>query len=58
MDEGGYGLVTLIKHTIPSEAAGQVHLEDGTETYPDLDQQQAATITQPIQSGRGSGHHY
>ena len=32
MDEGGHGLVTLIKHTIPSEAADQVHLGDGTET--------------------------
>ena len=32
MDEGGHGLVTLIKHTIPSEAAEQVHLGDGTET--------------------------
>ena len=32
MDEGGHGLVTLIKHTVPSEAADQVHLGDGTET--------------------------
>ena len=32
MDEGGHGLVTLIKHTIPSEAADQVHLGEGTET--------------------------
>ena len=32
MAEGGHGLVTLIKHTIPSEAADQVHLGDGTET--------------------------
>ena len=30
MDEGGHGLVTFIKHTIPSEAAEQV--QDGTET--------------------------
>ena len=30
MDEGGHGLVTLIKHTIPSEEAEQVHLGDGT----------------------------
>ena len=32
MDEGGHGLVTLIKHTIPSEATDQVHLRVGTET--------------------------
>ena len=32
MDEGGHGLVTLVKHTIPSEAADQVDLGDGTET--------------------------
>ena len=32
MDEGGHGLVTLVKHTIPSEAAEQVDLGDGTET--------------------------
>ena len=25
MDDGGHGMVTLIKHTIPSEAAEQVH---------------------------------
>ena len=32
MDEGGYGMVTLIKHTIPSEEAVHIHLEDGTGT--------------------------
>ena len=32
MDEGGHGMVTLIKHTIPSEEADQIHLGDGTET--------------------------
>ena len=32
MDEGGHDLVTLVKHTIPSEAADQVDLGDGTET--------------------------
>ena len=32
MDEGGHGLLTLVKHTIPSEAADQVDLGDGTET--------------------------
>ena len=32
MDEGGHGLVTLIRHTIPSKEADQVHLGDGTET--------------------------
>ena len=32
MDEGGHGLVTLIRHTIPSEAAEQVHLGHGTDT--------------------------
>ena len=32
MDEGGHGMITLIKHTIPSDAAEQVHLGDGTET--------------------------
>ena len=32
MDECGHGLVTLIKYTIPSEAAERVHLGDGTET--------------------------
>ena len=59
MDEGGHGLVTLVKHTIPSEAAGPSRLRRWHRDliYPDLDQQQAATTTQPIQSGRGSGHH-
>ena len=32
MDEGGHGMVTMIKHTIPSEEAEQLHLGDGTET--------------------------
>ena len=32
MDEGGHGIVTMIKHTIPSDAAEQIHLGDGTET--------------------------
>ena len=32
MDEGGHGMVTLVKHTIPSEEADQIHLGDGTET--------------------------
>ena len=32
MDEGGHGMVTMIKHTIPSEEVEQRHLEDGTET--------------------------
>ena len=32
MDEGGHGMVTMIKHTIPSEEAEQIHLGDGTET--------------------------
>ena len=32
MDEGRHGMVTLIKHTIPSEEAEQIHLGDGTET--------------------------
>ena len=32
MDEGGHGMVTMIKHTIPSEEAAQIHLGDGTET--------------------------
>ena len=31
-DEGGHGMVTMIKHTIPSEEAEQIHLGDGTET--------------------------
>ena len=26
MDEGGHGMVTMIKHTIPSEDAEQIHL--------------------------------
>ena len=33
MDNGGHGMVTMIKHTIPSEEAKQIHLGDGTETY-------------------------
>ena len=32
MDEDGHGMVTIIKHTIPSEEAEQIHLRDGTET--------------------------
>ena len=32
MDEGGHGMVTMIKHTIPSEEAEQIHLRYGTET--------------------------
>ena len=32
MDEGGHGMVTMIKHTIPSEEAEQIYLGDGTET--------------------------
>ena len=32
MDEGGHGMVTMIKHTMPSEEAEQIHLGDGTET--------------------------
>ena len=32
MDKGGHGMVTMIKHTIPSEEVEQIHLGDGTET--------------------------
>ena len=32
MDEGGHGMVTMIKHTIPSEEAEQIHFGDCTET--------------------------
>ena len=32
MEEGGHGMVTMIKHTIPSDEADQIHLVDGTET--------------------------
>ena len=32
MDEEGHGMVTMIKHTIPSEEAEQIQLGDGTET--------------------------
>ena len=32
MDEVGHGMVPMIKHTIPSEEAAQIHLGDGTET--------------------------
>ena len=32
MEEGGHGMVTLIKHPIPSEEADQIHIGDGTET--------------------------
>ena len=32
MDEGGHGIVTVIKHIIPSEESEQIHLGDGTET--------------------------
>ena len=28
MDEGGHGMLTMIKHTIPSEEAEQIHLGD------------------------------
>ena len=31
MDEGRHGMV-IIKHTIPSEEAEQIHLGDGTDT--------------------------
>ena len=34
MDEGGHEMVTMIKHTIPSEEAEKIHLGDGTETLP------------------------
>ena len=30
--EGGHGMVTMIKHTIPSEEAEQIQLGDGTDT--------------------------
>ena len=33
MDVGGYAMVTIIKRTIPSEEAEQIHLGDGTETH-------------------------
>ena len=37
MDEGGHGMVTMIKYTIPSEEAEQIHLGDGTEIInPDM----------------------
>ena len=32
MDEGGHGMVTMIKHTKQSKEAEQIHLGDGTET--------------------------
>ena len=32
MDDGGHRMVPMIKHTIPSEEAAQIHLGDGTET--------------------------
>ena len=32
MDEEGHVMVTMIKHTIPSEEAEHIHLGDGTET--------------------------
>ena len=32
MDEGGHGMVIMIKHTIPSDEAEQIHLGDGTKT--------------------------
>ena len=32
MDEGGHDMVTMIRHTLPSEEAEQIHLGDGTET--------------------------
>ena len=32
MDEGGHGMVTMIKHTISFEEAEQIHFGDGTET--------------------------
>ena len=32
MDEGGHGMVAMIRHPIPLEEAEQIHLGDGTET--------------------------
>ena len=32
MDDGGHGMVTLIEHTIQSEAAEQVHVGHDNET--------------------------
>ena len=32
LDEGGHGMVTMIKRTIPLEEAEQIHLGDGNET--------------------------
>ena len=32
IDEGGHGMVTMIKHTIPLKEAEQIHLGDGTDT--------------------------
>ena len=31
LQECGHGMVTMIKHTIPSEEAEQIHLGDGNE---------------------------
>ena len=55
MDEGGHGMVTLIKHTIPSETAVQVHLGDGTETLSTRIWINTTT-TQSIQSGWRTGY--
>ena len=33
MNEGGHGMVTMIKHTILSEEAEKIHLGDGTEIW-------------------------
>ena len=32
MDEGGHGMVTMIKHTIPSDELEQIHLGGDNET--------------------------
>ena len=32
MDVGGHGMVTIIKRTMPSEEAEQIHVGDSTET--------------------------
>ena len=32
MDEGRHGMIIMMKHTIPSEEAEQIHLGDGTDT--------------------------
>ena len=57
MDVGGHGIITIIKRTITSEEAAQIHIGYGMETLltPIMAQQQTTITTQYIQSGWSTG---